>query len=134
MAVRAACVALMLASLLVAGCGTAVNVARTNPDKGGRSPFGGIRQDLACIEKAGGGAHHDRSESERYGQLAIMAFCAADLPLSLVGDIVTWPYTFAYTCVNRSVVNPPLVVTDPVAIPSAPAETPPMVPPIPPGK
>ena len=39
-----------------------------------------------------------------------MCFCAADLPFSLLGDIVTWPYTAAYTFINQPTPVPPLAL------------------------
>jgi hypothetical protein len=65
-----------------------------------------------------------------------MLCCAADLPLSLIGDIVTWPYTAAYTFINQPVPAPPVVVsTPPVAeyLPTPPL-TSPMPTPTPPGE
>ena len=120
MAFRAICVALLLSSLPIAGCGTVANLAKSDPQKGGVSPFGGVRQDVACIKKAANGElgfrTHTKSESEQYPQAALMLFCAADLPFSLIGDVVTWPYTVAYSCINQPVPIPPVIQ----AIPAQP--------------
>src|SRR4051794_41045008 len=101
MTFRTICVAVLLSSLPLAGCGTVTNVVRTNPEDGGKSTFGGVRQDVACIQKASNGElgfrSHARSDSDRYPQIALMAFCAIDLPFSLIGDIVTWPYAVVYS-------------------------------------
>lgn len=139
MAFRAIRVALLLSILPVAGCGTAANLTRQKPGEGGVSPFGGVRQDVACIQKVANGElgfrTHPKSESEQYPQRALMLFYVADLPLSFIGDLVTWPYTVAYSFINQPIPTPPVMVaTEPViqAIP-APPVTQPMPTPIPPG-
>jgi uncharacterized protein YceK len=141
MSFRTICVALLLSSLPVTGCGTVTNLVRQQPGAGGVSPFGGVRQDLSCIQKAADGEvgfkTHPKSESEQYPQRALMLFCAVDLPLSLIGDILTWPYTVTYTFINQPVPTPPVIIPPyavppgPVPVPSPPA-TPPMPTPTPP--
>lgn len=117
MASRAIRVALLFSILPVAGCGTVANLAEQKPGEGGVSPFGGVRQDLACLEKARTGElgyrTHPRTKSDHYPQRALMLFCAADLPLSLIGDVMTWPYTAAYSYINQPVPTPPVLVADP---------------------
>jgi hypothetical protein len=138
MAFRTIRVALLLSSLPVAGCGTAANLANQKPGAGGVVPFGGVRQDVACIQKAANGEvcfrGHPRSDSGQYPQRALMLFCAADLPLSLIGDIATWPYTVSYSFINQPVPVPPVVIANPPVPPALPAppDTPPMPVPIPP--
>jgi uncharacterized protein YceK len=121
MAFRAICVALLLSSLPIAGCGTVANVVRPGPEGGGKSPLGGVRQDVSCIKKAANGEFgfrtHPRSESEQYPRLALMLFCAADLPLSLIGDVVMWPYTMVYSCINQPVPVPPVVLATAEGVP-----------------
>ena len=121
MAFRAICVALLLSSLPIAGCGTVANLVKSPPEEGGKSPFGGVRQDVSCIKKAANGessfSTHPKSESEQHPQVALMLLCAADLPLSLIGDVVTWPYTAAYSFINQPIPTPPVT--------QAPAEVPP---------
>jgi uncharacterized protein YceK len=133
MAVRAICIALLLASLLIAGCGTAANLARQKPGAGGVRPFGGVRQDVSCIRNAvnrdSGVGAPTHSESGDYPRVVLMLACAADLPFSLVGDIATWPYTVAYSFINQPVPSPLVVVADPLV--PAPVPTPPTVPPMP---
>ena len=133
MASRAVCVALLLSSLSVAGCGTVANVARQQPGAGGVRPFGGVRQDVSCIRKAANGdsgvGAHPHSESGDYPRAVLMLACAADLPLSLIGDIVTWPYAVAYSFINQPVPVPLVVVADPLVTGSAP--TSPTAPPMP---
>lgn len=131
MAFRAICGVLLLSTLPAAGCGTAANLARQKPGEGGVSPFGGVRHDVWCVKKAANGEFglrtHPKSESEQYPRVALMLFCAADLPLSLIGDTVTWPYTVAYTFINQPVPIPPVVLTDPPpaqAIPTPPVTEP----------
>jgi uncharacterized protein YceK len=133
MTVRAMRVALLLAFLPVTGCGTVANLARQQPGAGGVSPFGGVRQDLECIQKAATGEPgfrtHSRSESEHYPRRALMLFCAADLPLSLVGDIVTWPYAVTYSFINQPIPVPPVMISDLTATPPLPV--PPVAEPMP---
>ena len=111
---RAIRAALLLSVLSTAGCGTVSNVVSTRPEAGGATPFGGVRQDLWCIQKASNGEWGVRtqakSESERYPQLAVMLLCAADLPFSLVGDIVTWPYAASYSFINKPIPTPQVVL------------------------
>jgi hypothetical protein len=138
MAFRAIRVALLLSSLPVAGCGTVANLARQQPGAGGVVPFGGVKQDVYCIQKAAGGEvcfrGQPKSDSEQYPQRALMLVCAADLPLSLIGDLVTWPYTVVYTFINQPIPVPPVVVAPPIAPPTIPLvpATPPMPIPVPP--
>ena len=135
MAYRASCVAVLLSILPIAGCGTVANLVITHPAEGGRSPFGGVRQDVSCIQKAENGEFsfttHPKSESESepHPQIAPMLLCAADLPFSLIGDIVTWPYTAAYVCINQTI--PPVAQAPaqlPQVLPGHPAQQ--MLPPI----
>jgi|GEM_PF-1677530 len=135
MAFRTTCVALLLLSLPIAGCGTVANLARQKPGQGGVAPFGGVRQDMACIQKAANGElgfrTHPKSDTEQYPQRALMLFCAADLPFSLIGDIVTWPYTASYTFINQPVPTPPVLVADPSVAQAIPPGTQPMPIPVP---
>ena len=134
MSFRTICVALLLSSLPVAGCGTVANLARPGPEAGGKTPFGGVRQDVACIKEAANGdlgfRTHHKSESEQYPQRALMLFCAADLPFSLLGDVVTWPFTVSYTCINQPSPLPPMPLVGPSVIqfPIAPGTQPMPVP------
>jgi hypothetical protein len=129
MAFRAICVALLLASLPSAGCGTVANLARSLPEEGGKSPFGGVRQDVSCIKKAANGessfSTHPKSESEQHPQVARMLFCAADLPFSFLGDVVTWPYTKTYTYINQPIPTPPVIQGPPVTQAPPGAQAPP---------
>jgi uncharacterized protein YceK len=120
MAFRAICVALLLLTLPIAGCGTVANLVRSGPEEGGKSMFGGVRQDMECIRQAANGElgfrTHPKSEAEQYPQLALVLFCAADLPFSLIGDAVTWPYTASYTFINQPTPNPLATLTNPPTI------------------
>lgn len=112
MAFRAICVALLLSSLTTAGCGTVANLAVTHAEEGGKTPFGGVRQDVGCIKKAVNGelafGPHAQSESGQRPQVGLLVLCAADLPLSLMGDVLTWPYTVVYSFINQPVPTPPV--------------------------
>ena len=109
---RAICVALLLASLPLAGCGTVTNLASKNPGDGGKTPFGGVRQDVYHIKEAAnagsGSAAHADAGSEQHPKLACLLY-GADLPLTLLGDFLTWPYTAAYTFINQPVPVPPVI-------------------------
>jgi uncharacterized protein YceK len=143
MAFRVMCVALLLASLPLAGCGTVANLTQSRPELGGKTPFGGVRQDLDCYDRASRGevslrAHH-KSDSEQYSRRALMLFCAADLPFSFIGDLLTWPYAVSYSCVNQPSPVPPVIITDPpvtqampaaIDIPPMPISEPPKTPPM----
>jgi uncharacterized protein YceK len=121
MAYRSICVALLLSSLPLAGCGTVANLVKSPPHDGAKTPFGGVRQDLWCIEKAANGepgfGTHPEAESGQHPCVALMILCAADLPLSLVGDVVTWPYTAAYSFINQPVPVPPVTLAPPILTP-----------------
>jgi uncharacterized protein YceK len=108
MTVRVMCGALLLAALPAAGCGTVANLAHTKVEEGGRAPFGGVKRDLAVLHAEPGGP----GEALRYPHHVATALCAADLPLSLVGDVVTWPYAKVYTAVNAPVAASPVVIAD----------------------
>lgn len=139
MSIRALRVALLLASLPVTGCGTVANLAKQKPGEDGVSPFGGVKQDVWCIQKASSGEFglraHPKSETEKYPRVALMILCAADLPLSLIGDVVTWPYTVSYTCINQPIPTPPVLIDQSPelpAIPTPPATSPMPIPILPP--
>ena len=136
MALRTIRVALLLASLPVAGCGTVANLARPGPEGGGKVPFGGVKQDVSCIQSASNGEFglraHPRSESEHYSHVALTVFCAVDLPFSLLGDVVTWPYTVVYSAINQPVPAPPVIEIPPApGTPPAPVPAPPVIQPMP---
>jgi uncharacterized protein YceK len=122
MAFRASCVALLLLSLPIAGCGTVANLARPGPE-GGKDPFGGVKQDVGCIKQAETGELGTGTppKPEQHPQVARMLLCAADLPFSFIGDVVTWPYTATYSYINQPIPTPPVIWTPPV--PPAPPVT-----------
>ena len=73
---RAICVAVLLSTLLIAGCGTVANLVSQRPEDNPRTPFGGVRQDVSCIRKAANGEFdlgiHPRSEPEQHAQVVPM--------------------------------------------------------------
>jgi uncharacterized protein YceK len=102
MAYRAICVALLLSTVPLAGCGTIGNLARPGPPVGGgKVPFGGVQLDQEHIQQAS-------AEDSKKRLLWV-----ADLPLSLIGDVVTWPYTATYTYINESAEQPALAIAGP---------------------
>jgi uncharacterized protein YceK len=118
MAFRARSFAVLLAGTFIAGCGTVGNLAKPGPLPNGPIPFGGVQHDLASIQKTAdadtGADAHPVSDAEHYRRTAVRVLCAVDLPLSLVGDVVTWPYTQSYVYINQPVPLPPLVIPPPV--------------------
>ena len=128
MAFRAFCVALLLSSLAIAGCGTVANLANSHPEEGGTIPFGGVRKDVSCLKNATNGesACEPLPMLEQCRQAALKVFCAADLPLSAIGDVVTWPYTATYTYINQPTPSPSVTLapTYPVT-PATPYPVPP---------
>lgn len=124
MAIRTMYGALLLSSLAIGGCGTVVNVVKPGPVEGGKAPFGGVRQDVVWFKTAENGElclkTPPRSEPEQHPQVALMLLSAADLPFSLLGDLVTWPYVVAYSYINQPVPVPP-VAQPPIAGPPHPA-------------
>jgi uncharacterized protein YceK len=129
MAFRMIRVGLLLSCLPLAGCGTVSNLAAQKPGQGGVSPFGGVRHDIASIKQATSGEPGVRTQSGSgrplHPHLGVILVCAADLPLSLIGDIVTWPYTATYTYINQPTPVPPVLLVEPSPVPpmtDAPAE------------
>ena len=116
MAFRTIRVAVLFASLLMAGCGTVGNLVTPGP-AGGKTPFGGVRQDVTCMKKAAAGEHHfgahAATELKQPPQVIPWLVSAADLPFTFVGDVVTWPYTASYTFINQPIPLPPLTYAPP---------------------
>jgi uncharacterized protein YceK len=123
MKLRAISVVFLFSSLLLAGCGTVANLWNSHPEQGGRTPFGGVHRDMACLKKAANGEPTLGAHSTRQpAQVAILLACAADLPLSLIGDVATWPYTAAFTFINEPVPATPMGLAPPApAVPGAAA-------------
>lgn len=116
-------VALLLSVLSAAGCGTAANLVGAGPGK--KVPFGGVAHDVRRLTEVrdgdftvGWGGHE--WEPQPHQRVGLMVLCAADLPLSLVGDVVTWPYARAYTYINQPTDYPPIAVAPPPAAPAFP--------------
>ena len=129
MNVRALCVGSLLAVLPAAGCGTVSNTVLVRPQDGGKVPFGGVRQDASRIRQAADGAYTDAGHHQPDGepdagrspQVGLMLLFAADLPFTIVGDLLTWPYTWSYSVINQPTPVPPVVFTPPpAALPALP--------------
>jgi hypothetical protein len=103
----------LLSSLLIAGCGTVANLVKPGPEDG-KVPFGGVREDEWWIEKAAAGefgcGKDTSSKPGSHPQLAIALLCAADWPFSFLGDVLTWPYTAAYTFINQPTPVVPVIL------------------------
>ena len=81
MAFRAICVALLLSSLPIAGCGTVANLVKSGAEEGGKSPFGGVRHDVSFIHAANGQSGSGTNpKSDSSDRLALTLLGAADLP------------------------------------------------------
>lgn len=108
---RAMCVAL-LAIIPAAGCGTVANLARPGPEAGGKTPFGGVGHDVRCLQNVAKVESEDNAHpklgSDHYPHGVLLVLCAVDLPFSLIGDVITWPYTAAYSCINQPTPTPPV--------------------------
>lgn len=106
---RAIGVVLLLSTLLIAGCGTVANVARPGPE-GGKIPFGGVAHDMSYLQSAANGegnlGTHSEPTATEPPKKGLMVLCAADLPFSFICDVVTWPYTAAYTYINQPIPAP----------------------------
>ncbi len=122
MTFRALCCVLLLSVVSATGCGTMANLAHSNSDEGGRIPFGGVKRDMAAIHNPSGNEPgpitHRKRQLEQYPHEVLTFLCAVDLPFSLVGDLLTWGYTSAYTTVNAPVPVPPVTfAASPVTLP-----------------
>jgi uncharacterized protein YceK len=107
---------LLLSSLPIAGCGTVANLSKQSPEDV-MVPFGGVKQDMTCMKKAAHGefsfSKHPKSEPKQHPQVAMMLLCAADLPFSAIGDVVTWPYVAMFIYINQPFPLPPVTLPPP---------------------
>ena len=125
MNVRVTTGVLVLACLASSGCGTVANLAHCRPEEGGRIPFGGVKHDLACIQKSSSGeAGKQDTARDNYPRTALTMLCAVDLPFSFVGDVITWPYTASFTYVNQPAPFTPIQILPPLLPAAAPVEAP----------
>ena len=132
---RTICIALLLSSLPIAGCGTVGNLARPGfPVGGGKIPFGGVAHDMACIRDVSNGEATSGTPPKlvRSEQVAHSLLWAIDLPFSFVGDVLSWPYVKSYVFINSptlaapaiQLMPPPSGPTSPVPVAAAsPAAT-----------
>ncbi|QEL16766.1 YceK/YidQ family lipoprotein [Limnoglobus roseus] len=92
--------ALLLSCFSTAGCGTIANVATRGPEHGGMIPFGGVKQDLTFITSDSNLNINQKAPPGTYASRLSIILTTLDLPLSLVGDIVTWPFVELYALSN----------------------------------
>lgn len=122
MTARVIRVALLTAALATVGCGTAGNLVGAGPGK--KVPFGGVKRDLQCLTEVRDGGVTLRTGEEweplRHEQHLLMLLCAADLPFSFVGDVISWPYTRTYAYINAPTDYPAILVTAPPPVPTPP--------------
>ncbi len=127
MTARAIRVALLFAVVSSAGCGTAGNLVGAGPGK--KVPFGGVKRDLQCLTEVRDGDVALRTgqewEPSRHEHHLMMVLCAADLPFSLLGDVISWPYTRVYSCINEPTDYPPIQIATPTTSSSLPTAAPP---------
>jgi hypothetical protein len=75
---------------------------------------------------------HPEWVSKYYPRAILMLACAADLPLSFIADLASWPYTAVYSYINQPIPVPPVVITNspvPQATPAPPVGQPLPIPP-----
>lgn len=128
MRMRMIAVAMVLSSLPCLGCwGTTVNLIRPGPEGGGMVPFGGVKQDLICMQEAAASKlNFDgavESDEYKYPHAAIFLFCGLDLPFSFIGDLMTWPYVETYLYINEPIPVPPVTQAPPMLLLSEPKPT-----------
>lgn len=118
--------ALVLTSLSTVGCGTAVNLVR-HGSEGGKVPFGGVQHDLDTFHETQAAAPTtamgDTTTLTHFVNLGRRIFFVVDLPLSLIADTITWPYTSAYTFINEPVALPPILQAPPDGLLATPLVT-----------
>jgi uncharacterized protein YceK len=73
---------------MASGCGTFANTVWWTDDEGGKRVYGGVRAELGQIKEAEGPADAARM--------------ALDLPLTVIGDTITLPFTISYSLWFRS--------------------------------
>ena len=93
-------------ALLNGGCGTAVNTLWLAPFEGGQRVYGGVRADLDVMRRTVAGESDITVSGEQVKatsreQIRSILFLTLDLPLSVIGDTLTLPYTLA-VAVRRS--------------------------------
>jgi hypothetical protein len=112
---------LILACGAASGCGTLFNLAGEEvwvialPQPRETVPFGGVDNDVRWMER---GIPPNRWGNE--WMPGCIAVAAADMPLSLAGDIVTLPWTVPYWILNR-LATAHDSLPDPDGAPAAPA-------------
>lgn len=105
---RTFCVAVLLSSLPIMGCGTVANLASSGPIGSGMTPFGGVHHDVEGMQAGTNIDTDNKLDLEQPSLIARRLLCAADLPFSCVGDVVTWPYVAAYAFINDPIPIPPV--------------------------
>jgi uncharacterized protein YceK len=76
----------LVAAPLCAGCGTCANTLWWSPEEGGMRVYGGVRAHVERLQES------PPNESV-WDDIGYCAFAAIDMPLSLIGDTLTLPFT-----------------------------------------
>jgi uncharacterized protein YceK len=97
-------------AMFLAGCGTAMNFWLT-PREGGCRPYGGVRVDAEVARDCAADAAKAETTGERIIWYSKAAYLVADLPVSLVGDTLTLPFTLP--CYRSFVVVGPYALDAP---------------------
>jgi uncharacterized protein YceK len=93
-------VILLMFGSLLSGCGTFLNLAWFTPKEGGEHMYGGVRVDAQTAYRS---LFHpeDNPYASTPERLWTAACLTADLPLSLVGDTLTLPWTCHQTLMRE---------------------------------
>ncbi|MCC6417381.1 MAG: YceK/YidQ family lipoprotein [Gemmataceae bacterium] len=91
MARTSALAALAGAAVWLGGCGTVANLGRPADQQ---RVFGGVRLDMEVVQECAGEVGQEGGPGNP-AEAVVSATCSVlDMPLSLVGDVVTLPLTF----------------------------------------
>jgi uncharacterized protein YceK len=80
-------------TLLLSGCGTAMNTLYFMPIEGGKSVYGGIKVDWSVMRDCAADAGRSENIGDRIDHGSKALLLALDMPFSAVGDTLTLPIT-----------------------------------------